>query len=372
MNNRFIFTICLVGSILFTLTVALPAVYAKPGNGVPFQMLQKQINTLRHKVKEHRVEELEKQVSNVDKEVTVDCTVGSISDSLNNAPVAGRLIITVEGTCVENVTITRDDVTLEGGSGVVDGQITIDGAQRVVIDGLTVTGVGAGIKAQGNAYVTVQNNSTIEDNAGSGIVVTQGAFALIDGNTISLNGECEIVATDSGNVRMLNNTIESDLDNDSCAAVGAYRDSLIRMRGGNTVTQTAPSGLAVDVSHGSTFRQDGGRDTIMGTVQVLNMSNAEFRDVNITGDIYLFQIAVLRMRNPRSDPLNVTVTGDININLPNLARFSNPLALIDGNINCYGGFLLGEPMVIPPGVINCPISPPPPGPLPPGPPPPPP
>ena len=357
MKNRPVFMICLVATILFTLTVALPAVNAKPGTGVPFQMVQEQID------------ELVDAVGGNDKSVVVDCTVGSISDALAEARPGGRLIITVEGTCVENVTITQDDVTVQGGSGVVEGQITIDGAQRVVIDDLTVTGDGAGIKAQGNAYVTVQNNSTIEDNAGSGIVVTQGAFALIDGNTIRLNGECEIVATDSGNVRMLNNTIESDLNNDSCAAVGAYRDSLIRMRGGNTVTQTAPSGLAVDVSHGSTFRQDGGHDTIIGNVQVINMSNAEFRDVNITGDINLLQISVLRMRNPGTDPLNVTVTGNININQPNLARFSNPLARIAGNVNCYGGLLLGEPMVDPPGVINCPVSPPPPGPFPPEPPP---
>jgi len=35
MNNRFILIICLVGGILFTLTVALPAVCAKPGTGLP-------------------------------------------------------------------------------------------------------------------------------------------------------------------------------------------------------------------------------------------------------------------------------------------------------------------------------------------------
>jgi hypothetical protein len=345
---------CLFATILLTLTVALPVVNAKPGTGVPFQMLQDQID------------EVADAVSGNDKSVVVDCTVGSISDALAGAPPGGRLIITVEGNCAEDVTITRDDVTLQGGSGVVDGQITIDGAQRVVIDGLTVTGVRGGIEAVRNAAVTVQN-SAIEHNDSTGIAVRQGAFALIDGNTISSNGECEVVATDSGNVRMLNNTIVSNQpDAGTCGAVGAYRNSMIRMRGGNTVTQEALSGLALDVEHGSTFRQDGGRDTIMGKVQVLNMSNADFRNVNIFGDIDLLQISVLRMRNPSSDPLNVTVIGDININQPNLARFSNPMAVIDGNINCYGGLLFGFPILInsPPNMINCFPPPPLPPPLP--------
>lgn len=288
----------------------------------------------------------------------VDCAAGkTITDALRRARPGRPLLVIIEGTCQEDVEITADDVTLQGGSGAVDGQITIDGARRVVIDGLTVTGNGNGIQARRNAAVTVQN-STIENNAVSGIDVTQGAFALIDNNTIRSNTDCEIIVRDSGHVRMLNNTIVSNQgDSNICSAVGAFRDARIRMRGGNTVIQTAtaPSPTALELDHGSTFRQDGGHDTIVGNVSIFNMTNADFRDVDITGNVDLFLNSNLRLRDQGTVPGNVTVTGNININRSNLAQFRSS-AVINGNINCNGGLLFGSPNVInsPPNSINCP------------------
>ena len=366
MKNRLIFMICLVGCICFTLPVALPTADAKGVHGVPFLVLQKQINALRHEVKE-----LKRQPSNVDKEVIVDCTAGTISDALAEAPPGGRLIITVEGTCVENVTITRDDVTVQGGSGEVNGRITIDGARRVVIDGLTVSGDLHGILALGNATVTVQN-SIIEGNGLSGIAVRFGAFALIENNTIRNNGECEILASDSGQVNMLNNEIVSNFANaDICSAVAGYRDARIRMLGGNMVTQTTGSGSAVDISNGSTFRQDGGHDEIVGKVVVFNMTNADFRNVDITGDITVFLNSVLRLRDQGAPP---TVNGNIIVGAESIADFKNS-ALIEGNVVCERGFVNG--MEVNRGFINrspnltgmiegC-FAATPPGPLPPGP-----
>ena len=48
---------------------------------------------------------------------TVNCGTDTIGDVLAAATPGGRLTITINGTCTENVTIERNKVTLQGGSG---------------------------------------------------------------------------------------------------------------------------------------------------------------------------------------------------------------------------------------------------------------
>ncbi len=134
--------------------------------------------------------------------VSVDCALQSLSTLLSS--VSGRppvaVVLSIKGTCTEDVTIEFDDITLEGDpvdGGTISGTITINGAQRVVIDNLTVTGPGPGIVGIDNAAFTVQN-SDISNNSipgtlpfccdGSGIVVAGSSSALIDNNTINNNG----------------------------------------------------------------------------------------------------------------------------------------------------------------------------------------
>lgn len=87
------------------------------------------------------------------KRVTVDCTAGdTIADALTKSP-GQPLVVNIEGVCNENVTITRNNVTLQGVNptsseirGVAEADpfeespITLLGAQLVVIDNLTVSG----------------------------------------------------------------------------------------------------------------------------------------------------------------------------------------------------------------------------------------
>ncbi len=274
------------------------------------------------------------------KVVTVDCAAGdTIADALTKAKAGKPLIVDIFGVCTENVTITKDDVTLSGGgTGTVDGQITIDGARRVVIDGLTVTGLGSGIEARANAAVTVRN-SMIVNNTIHGIDVRQGAFVLIDGNTIRLNGHCEVLVRDSGNVRMLNNTVESDQPKpSSCnALVGAFRDARIRMRGGNSIT--GGPGPAVDIEHGSVWRQDGGHDTVVGRVTVFNLSHADLRDIDLTGDVNLGLNANLRMRDS-------VLTGNVDIGGRSLAQFRSSVT-VSGTVTCFGSGTVGLGSTVP-------------------------
>jgi len=297
MNNRFILTMILFAGILFALAGGLSPVYAAPGQGVPFQDLQKQIDALGDKVKA-----LEEQLSNVDKEVTVDCTAGSISDVLTNAPVAGRLIITVEGTCTEDIDITRDDVTLRGGSGTVDGQIRIDGSRRIEIEGLNVTG---GIAAERGATVLVQNSTIEVSGATNAVAVIHGGFVELVGNPlISSEQGCAILADFGGEVRLQDNAlIQSSCGPDTCATLALYRDALARLRGGNKLVNEA-GGFVLDAVQGATMRQDNGSDEFEGLVEFASETNADIRMAQISGRVRVAGSSFLRLRNS-------SVTGDL-------------------------------------------------------------
>ena len=327
MNKRFILTMSLLATILFILTGWPPTAYANGGQGVPFFVPQKRIDAPRHKVKERKkqfsyvdkdvilqkqidalrdqVNELEQQISNVDKEVTVDCTAGSISDVLANAPVAGRLIITVEGTCAEDFDITRDDVTLRGGSGTVNGQIRIDGARRIEIEGLRVTG---GISAEREATLLVQNSTIEVSGTKDAVAVIHGGFVeLISNPLISSDQGCAILVSDGGEVRLQDNAlIQSSSSADICATLGVYRDGLVRLRGGNKLVNVDEAGFAIAAGQGSTVRQDGGSDVFEGLVEFSSDTSADIRMAQITGNVRVTANSALRLRDS-------TVTGVLDI-----------------------------------------------------------
>ncbi len=223
--------------------------------------------------------------------------------------------IFIEGTCTENVTITKDDVTLRGGSGTVIGQITIDGAQRVVIDGLRVTGPGDGVLVMRQAAATLRY-STFEGNDESGIEVAQEAFALIEHNTIRDNGDgsCEIFVRDSSNTRLVGNIVVSTQVN--CGAIDVFRHGSMHMAGGNHVTSTNEGGVGVEVFMGSTFRQSGEeRDFIQGgfsAVVLGRQSNADIRDAGLNVELPgLFAVRV--DTSSYAQVRDSTLNGDISI-----------------------------------------------------------
>jgi hypothetical protein len=333
MKNRLIFMICLVGCIWFTITVALPAVHAKsihgvPSvhaksvHGVPFLLLQKQINTLRHKI-----EELEKQERNVDEEVMVDCSAGdTIADVLLNAGPSGRLTITVEGTCVEDVTITRDDVTLQGGSGTVMGHIKIEGARRIEIEGLMLP---VGIAAERGATAHVAN-CTIEVATGEAVAVSHGGFVELVGNPLILSHEgCAIFVTDGGEVRLQNNQMIQSIHGDPnvCAsALGLYRGASARLRGGNTLVNGTPGGAVIDAADHSTIRQDGGFDIFDGGLSFTRSTNADIRSAQINGVVSVLDSSFVRLRNSNVNGL-LEILGMSFLNLDRNVEANNGAAI---------------------------------------------
>ncbi len=159
----------------------------------------------------------------------VNCPKGSIQKEVDKAKKPTTIII--KGVCVEDVTIKKNDITLEGDGGTVDGTITIRTARWVVIRNLTVTGSGAGVVGTENAAFTVED-SVIDNNGEAGIVVQNGAHATITNNDITNNGQAAL--PDSGRGVLVNdggnaNIIDNDILNNRSDGIGVFNGSFARV-----------------------------------------------------------------------------------------------------------------------------------------------
>jgi len=128
-------------------------------------------------------------------ETVVDCSAGqSLAEAVARATAGDT--IRIAGTCSETVTITLDDLTLDGtnGNAIIDAAgrerdaILVEGARRVTIQHLTVRNSDdEGIDIRGGASVRL-DHVVAEGNADSGIIVVDGASAVITNSTARNNG----------------------------------------------------------------------------------------------------------------------------------------------------------------------------------------
>ena len=160
------------------------------------------------------------------KAVNVNCNNASIQDAVDNAD--GPTTININGLCVEDVTITKDDITLSGrpgmsscnknnpgGNGTIDGTVTFDGV-RGRVEFLTITGSGRGLNIGPRALADVVCND-ISDNEEMGVVVSDSSHATLRDNTLSDNGQqdlddpgkffdCGLLVIDASSVDSFGNT----------------------------------------------------------------------------------------------------------------------------------------------------------------------
>ena len=281
------------------------------------------------------------------KSVVVECNKGkSIQTAVDKAKFGVPTVITIEGTCTEDVTITKDDVTLEGDA-TVDGTITITGAQRVTIDGLNVNSV----SVLDNASVTIKD-ATIESDGGTAVFATRSAVVVMENTTVEAtgNGACAVFIGDGSVIRM-NGGIEltNDAPSFNCATLSVYRNSTARIRGsGNTITNEDPvtggpdsgsaGGFALDIEMVSSLRIDGSdAATIVGNVESFNLATVDLRKVVVNGGIYADGLnGNVRLRgNATNDVIingDVFPTDDSAVNIRNAGQ-----VIINGNIDCTNG-----------------------------------
>jgi hypothetical protein len=165
----------------------------------------------------------------------VDCDKGQ---SLEAAVMKGQgsaehLYIDVSGYCDERVTIERDDVSIAGDNGATVQGFNIEGARRITLNGITVTGPETGIMMS-SADVKLENvlvtgngedgilsrfnstlrvsNSNITNNGVNGIGSLGGTLDISENSTISGNANhgidadlhCSVMISDTA---IMNNDV---------------------------------------------------------------------------------------------------------------------------------------------------------------------
>ncbi len=244
--------------------------------------------------------------------VTVDCSSQTISQALRDIP-GNPLTITVKGTCNENVVIARDDVTLiaDPSGATVNGPdperstIMVQGARRVFITGVTVSGARNGVVAYQGGSLTLEN-STIQNNARIGVIAILGSSATVNSCAIQNNAMEGVVATDSSALFLTNSTIQGNgrtgvvaarassarigrtilgdsgpntIKNNGGSGVTAWRSSFALIDG-NTIENNSSSGVYIEGASGTVTKNTIRANQIKG-IEVGSSGNAR---IGITDD----------------------------------------------------------------------------------------
>ena len=163
------------------------------------------------------------------KEIKVKCDKGeSVQTELDELD--GPATIVVTGTCHEYLDITKDDVTIQGGTyqaptppDTSKNIIWVRSARRVLITGVTVAGGYNGISAYQGASLTLEN-STISGAANNGVVSVFGSSVTVNSSTIQGNLQGATAADNSAIV-----VTNSHIQNNTGAGVVVVRSSSARI-----------------------------------------------------------------------------------------------------------------------------------------------
>jgi len=295
----------------------------------------------------------------------VDCTKGhSIQKAIDKRNPDRSLTLMIRGTCNENVTVERDDLALVGEAGAaVNGTISIPGSRRVLIRALRVSSpTGAGVEGTDNAAFTVED-SFLERNATEGLAVRNGAFATVRRTRLAENGQAAaadsgrgIDARHGGSVDASNNIIVNNRSDGVGVYNGAYarltentiegngridaseaglQVNRARARGNGNVIRNNTGLSAVIVTNHGDYRTGSGVNTAdfpdnefgfeqiqhplgpnLTAVEVSNGGYGDFRQVNITGSLFVGDHAFMLLRGDQVPP-----------------------TLVCSNLNTTGGFL---------------------------------
>lgn len=122
--------------------------------------------------------------------INVNCTRGDSLATLATLALPNTLI-NIKGTCAGPINIATDGLQINAmGSAAINGNgkngVTITGAQRVSLTGLSITGGSNGVVAQNGAQVTLQND-IVSGNTVSGIVSLANSSVTVTGGSSQNN-----------------------------------------------------------------------------------------------------------------------------------------------------------------------------------------
>jgi len=217
---------------------------------------------------------------------TVDCDRGDSIQAALDRQVghSGPITIDVVGACTEDVNITRDDVTINGNStATVSGTIKTEGVNRVLINGLTITGTGQGLIVYGGRVTLVGVHIT--QNEEDGLWAIQNSWVKLFNTTVAQNGNSGVFVQTS--------TIEVDdskIMNNNSDGISSDIEANTVVRN-SKITGNLRSGLSVSL-HSVTQLRDStevsgnnlGAWVVKDSALVITTSDVIFPDMISCGD----------------------------------------------------------------------------------------
>jgi len=161
--------------------------------------------------------------------VNVDCAQsGQTLQAAVNTQSIGPLIVNVAGTCIENVTVARDNVRIQrsGATATLTGAnnnnpvIALDGARYFVVTGVTITGGSFGLSATRGA-MGVLTNCDISGATNTGALASYSSTLEIDTCVLHDNNR-GAGATNDSSLIVTNSTTRNNTTEGLLAARSAY------------------------------------------------------------------------------------------------------------------------------------------------------
>ncbi len=286
-------------------------------------------------------------------------TVQSAVDKAN----PGDTIFIFGGTCVGDVTITKDDITLSGNrmgnpcnkadpsasaGATIDGTITVDGV-RAKIEFLEITGSGAGVTIINRADVRLFCND-ISNNQETGVSVLRTSNAVLTDNTLSSNGQrrfndpfvffdCGLFAGGASAVASRGNTYK---DNQYCAI---EIDQQSAFRNGRFLPREP--GNPADPDERDVYTEKGcnpgtGAGCFIDdfgpvAIEVFNGGLVDLRNADVNGEIEAAGLSSFRVDGDAAIQGNIHNEAGSIVRLRDRSSLGDRVVTYTGTLDCSGG-----------------------------------
>lgn len=211
----------------------------------------------------------------------------TIAAALRRQVLGGGLVVNITGTCNEHVDIFRDDVILRGaaagatihGPTTTDQAVFIDGAKRVHLQDLTVTGGSDGVSGIRGASFFL-DNVIVQGAARLGVIASYNAQAFINGSTVQQSGSTGVTAANAAVVVITNSVVQQNV-----TGISANRASHIRV-GQDAGGSATPGPVVVQNNSGTGINVvDASAAIIVSTAVKNNAGNGIYIARGSTADI---------------------------------------------------------------------------------------
>lgn len=223
-------------------------------------------------------------------EIPVDCAMGdTVANALDLAEgTTGRVTITIIGTCIENVFLFRDDVTINGASpgdglqATSSGSIPlhINSSKRIFLNDLTLTGGSRGLQVTNGSSFRAINLEVTGAASFAVVFVTSNSSGVLINSTIENGASNGLLVNLNGIVRMIGGLVDNN---------GAFG---VNVESGGSV-DLVNGAIVQNNTRGGAFAHDGGSIKIDGATVKDNLGTGVFAfnggSVNVRGSTTLIQ-----------------------------------------------------------------------------------